>query len=68
MIAEGIIAMIWAAAAMALFDGQIVKLLRKEQLQRRLVKFLMLLGSGGHDCHLGVIVLPITSGGTAFVV
>ncbi|KON89876.1 carbon starvation protein CstA [Sporosarcina globispora] len=70
MIAEGIIAMIWAAAAMSLFDGY-----------NGLSDFLanggpgavvseastMMLGAiGGTLAILGVVVLPITSGDTAF--
>jgi len=70
MIAEGIIAMIWAAAAMSLFDGY-------GGLQELLaaggpgaivseVSTLMLGAFGGTLAVLGVIVLPITSGDTAF--
>jgi carbon starvation protein CstA len=70
MIAEGIIAMIWAAAAMSLFDGY-------TGLQDLLAKggpggivaeasTLMLGAIGGTLAVLGVIVLPITSGDTAF--
>lgn len=70
MIAEGIIAMIWAAAAMSLFDGY-------NGLQGMLaeggpglivseVSIMLLGGIGGTIAVLGVIVLPITSGDTAF--
>jgi len=70
MIAEGIIAMIWAAAAMSLFDGY-------NGLQEMLaaggpgaivseVSTLMLGAIGGTLAVLGVVVLPITSGDTAF--
>lgn len=70
MIAEGIIAMIWAAAAMSLFHGS-------EGLNEVLanggpaavvskVSTLMLGSIGGTLAVLGVIVLPITSGDTAF--
>ncbi len=70
MIAEGIIAMIWAAAAMSLFDGY-------DGLNDMLASggpativseaSILLLGSiGGTLAVLGVIVLPITSGDTAF--
>lgn len=70
MIAEGIIAMIWAAAAMSLFDGY-------EGLNQVLanggpgavvseVSTAMLGAIGGTLAVLGVIVLPITSGDTAF--
>ncbi|KGX90210.1 CstA-like carbon starvation protein [Pontibacillus halophilus JSM 076056 = DSM 19796] len=70
MIAEGIIAMIWAAAAMSLFNGS-------EGLNEVLatggpaavvseVSTSMLGAVGGTLAILGVIVLPITSGDTAF--
>ena len=70
MIAEGIIAMIWAAAAMSLFDGPV-----------GLNELLATGGTGlivseaatvtlgalvGTIAVLGVIILPITSGDTAF--
>ncbi|MEK4553973.1 carbon starvation CstA family protein [Jeotgalicoccus sp. FSL K6-3177] len=70
MIAEGIIAMIWAAAAMSLFDGPVT-----------LNELIATIGTGGivneistmmlgpiigTFAVLGVIVLPITSGDTAF--
>lgn len=70
MIAEGIIAMIWAAAAMSMFDGY-------NGLNELLVAggpgaivsevSTTLLGAiGGTLAVLGVVVLPITSGDTAF--
>lgn len=70
MIAEGIIAMIWAAAAMSLFDGY-------GGLNEMLAaggpagivsqaSTAMLGAVGGTLAVLGVIVLPITSGDTAF--
>ncbi|RSK25658.1 carbon starvation protein A [Bacillus sp. HMF5848] len=70
MIAEGMIAMIWAAAAMSLFNGP-------QSLSEVLanggaavvvseVSKMMLGGIGGTLAVLGVIVLPITSGDTAF--
>ncbi len=70
MIAEGVIAMIWAAAAMSLFDGY-------NGLNDMLANggpaaivseasTLMLGAIGGTLAVLGVIVLPITSGDTAF--
>ncbi|WP_243385314.1 carbon starvation protein A [Bacillus kexueae] len=70
MIAEGIIAMIWAAAAMSLFNGS-------EGLNEILanggpaavvseVATLMLGAIGGTLAVIGVIILPITSGDTAF--
>ncbi|WP_456277763.1 carbon starvation CstA family protein [Bacillus sp. AK128] len=69
MIAEGIIAMIWAAAAMSIFDGS-------AGLQEVLaggpgavvseVSIALLGAVGGTLAVLGVIILPITSGDTAF--
>ncbi|MDN6323079.1 MAG: carbon starvation CstA family protein [Halomonas sp.] len=70
MITEGIIAMIWAAAAMSLFYGD-------QSLSDVLaaggpaavvseVSTTMLGAVGGTLAVLGVIVLPITSGDTAF--
>lgn len=70
MITEGVIAMIWAAAAMSLFHGD-------SSLSRVLAQggpaavvqevSVSLLGAvGGTLAVLGVIVLPITSGDTAF--
>ncbi|MED5459007.1 MAG: carbon starvation CstA 5TM domain-containing protein, partial [Pseudomonadota bacterium] len=70
MIAEGVIAMIWAAAAMSLFQGE-------QSLSDVLaaggpaavvseVSTTMLGAVGGTLAVLGVIVLPITSGDTAF--
>lgn len=70
MIAEGMIAMIWAAAAMSLFDGPVT-----------LNELITTIGTGGIVSEistmmlgpiigtlaiLGVIILPITSGDTAF--
>lgn len=69
MIAEGIIAMIWAAAAMALFDGQTLSTIIAEGTASLAVSEIAytLLGTvGGTIAILGVIVLPITSGDTAF--
>ncbi|QFT89272.1 Inner membrane protein YjiY [Bacillus sp. THAF10] len=70
MIAEGIIAMIWAAAGMSLFNGS-------EGLNAILanggpgavvneVATTMLGAIGGTLAVIGVIILPITSGDTAF--
>ena len=70
MITEGIIALIWAAAAMSLFDGY-------NGLNDFLANggpgavvseaSIMMLGAiGGKLAVLGIIVLPITSGDTAF--
>ncbi|MFC0179218.1 carbon starvation CstA family protein [Thorsellia kenyensis] len=75
MIAEGIIAMIWAAAAMAMFYepnapfGQGLLNLINEgtpSLVVSKVAVTMLGGIGGTLAILGVIILPITSGDTAF--
>ncbi|TCJ03820.1 carbon starvation CstA family protein [Cytobacillus praedii] len=70
MIAEGIIAMIWAAAAMSLFDGYngLNDLLAAggPGLIVSEVSKMMLGGIGGTLAVLGVVVLPITSGDTAF--
>jgi len=71
MIMESVIAMIWAAAAMTVFNGT-------GGLQNalatgggtagvvRAVSMTMLGGVGGTLAVLGVVVLPITSGDTAF--
>ncbi|MEG6584812.1 carbon starvation CstA family protein [Dendrosporobacter sp. 1207_IL3150] len=71
MIAEAAIAMVWAAAAMSFFDGS-------AGLQKALatmggpagvvrnVSISMLGAVGGTLAILGVVVLPITSGDTAF--
>lgn len=75
MIAEGIIAMIWAAAAMAMFYepnaafGAGLQAVLKEggpALVVSKVSITMLGGIGGTLAILGVIILPITSGDTAF--
>src|SRR5699024_4501038 len=69
MIAEGVIAMIWSAAAMALCDGQALSQIIAQGTASAAVSeiSLKLLGSvGGTIAILGVIVLPITSGDTAF--
>ncbi|TDM23137.1 carbon starvation CstA family protein [Macrococcoides canis] len=70
MILEGIIAMIWAAAAMSLFDGYggLQEVLAEGEAALVVSKVsTMLLGSFvGTIAILGVIVLPITSGDTAF--
>ena len=71
MIAESMIAMVWAAAGMAVFHGT-------DGLQDALVQYggpagvvrqisITMLGAiGGTFAIIGVIVLPITSGDTAF--
>ena len=69
MIAEAVIAMIWAAAAMSMFDGQSLQGLIKEGTVSLVVNevSMTLLGAvGGTIAVLGVVVLPITSGDTAF--
>ncbi|WP_213423938.1 carbon starvation protein A [Bhargavaea massiliensis] len=70
MIAEGIIAMIWAAAAMSLFGGYggLNELLAAGGPAAVVsdVSVMMLGAFGGTLAVLGVIILPITSGDTAF--
>lgn len=69
MIAEAIIAMIWAAAAMSIFDGQTLNGLINSGTPSAVVNevSMTLLGAvGGTIAVLGAIVLPITSGDTAF--
>lgn len=69
MIAEGIIAMIWAAATMAIFDGMTLKEMIAEGTPSLVVNevSVYLLGAvGGTITVLGAVVLPITSGDTAF--
>jgi carbon starvation protein CstA len=70
MIAEGIIAMIWAAAAMSLFDGYngLADILANGGPSAIVseASTAMLGAIGGTLAVLGVIVLPITSGDTAF--
>ncbi|MCM3669097.1 carbon starvation protein A [Mesobacillus maritimus] len=70
MIAEGIIAMIWAAAAMSLFNGYTglneVLAAGGPGAVVSEVSTAMLGAIGGTLAILGVVVLPITSGDTAF--
>ncbi|TYS47812.1 carbon starvation protein A [Bacillus infantis] len=70
MIAEGVIAMIWAAAAMSLFNGSagLNELLAAGGPAAVVSEASKLtLGAvGGTLAVLGVIILPITSGDTAF--
>ncbi|UOQ91749.1 carbon starvation protein A [Halobacillus shinanisalinarum] len=70
MITEGIIAMIWAAAAMSLFNGPTglndVLANGGPAAVVSEVSVAMLGAVGGTLAILGVIVLPITSGDTAF--
>lgn len=69
MIAEGIIAMIWAAAGMSLFSGDKLNELLAAGGPAVVVSEVattMLGAVGGTIAILGVIILPITSGDTAF--
>ncbi|MFC0336972.1 Carbon starvation protein CstA [Kushneria avicenniae] len=70
MITEGVIAMIWAAAAMSLFHGDTsLSQVLAQGGPAAVVQSVSvnLLGAvGGTLAVLGVIVLPITSGDTAF--
>lgn len=69
MIAEGVIAMIWAAAAMALFDGKTLMELIQEGTPSVVVdkiSMTMLGSTFGTLAILGVIILPITSGDSSF--
>ncbi|MCL6570112.1 MAG: carbon starvation protein A [Bacillus sp. (in: Bacteria)] len=70
MIAEGIIAMIWAAAGMSLFNGstglnEILAAGGPGAVVSQ-VSTLTLGAIGGTFAVLGVVILPITSGDTAF--
>lgn len=69
MIAEAVIAMIWAAASMSLFHGEDLNALINSGTPSAVVNDVSttLLGAiGGTIAVLSVIVLPITSGDTAF--
>ena len=69
MITEAVIAMIWAAAAMSMLDGQTLSEFIKTGTPSSVVNevSMTLLGAvGGTIAVLGAIVLPITSGDTAF--
>ena len=70
MITEGVIAMIWAAAAMSLFhgDNSLSQVLAQggPAAVVQSVSVNLLGAVGGTLAVLGVIVLPITSGDTAF--
>ncbi|HLR02132.1 MAG TPA: carbon starvation CstA family protein [Virgibacillus sp.] len=69
MVAEGIIAMIWAAAAMSLLDGQTLNEMIEAGTPSAVVDdvAVTLLGAvGGTVAVIGAIILPITSGDTAF--
>jgi carbon starvation protein CstA len=70
MIAEGIIAMIWAAAGMSLFNGstglnEILAAGGPGAVVSQ-ISTLTLGAIGGTFAVLGVVILPITSGDTAF--
>lgn len=69
MIAEGVIAMIWAGASMSLFKGQNLYEMIAAGTPSAVVNqvMLMLLGSViGTIAIIGVIVLPVSSGLSAF--
>ena len=69
MIAEAVIAMIWAAASMSMFDGMTLNEFINSGTPSAVVNevSMTLLGAiGGTIAVLGAIVLPITSGDTAF--
>lgn len=69
MIAEGVIAMIWAAASMSLFNGQTLYEMINAGTASLVVNevSIMLLGSFfGTIAIIGVIVLPVSSGLSAF--
>ena len=70
MIAEAIIAMIWAAAAMSIFNGQDLNTLLNTVGTAGIVKEVSVTTLGavvGTIAVLGVVVLPITSGDTSSV-
>lgn len=69
MIAEAVIAMIWAAAAMSLFDGKSLSGIIADGGPAAVVSEVsvtMLGAIGGTLAVIGVIILPITSGDTSF--
>ncbi|OEH93495.1 carbon starvation CstA family protein [Bacillus solimangrovi] len=69
MITEGIIAMIWAAAAMSMFSGTDLNSLIAAGGPAAVVSEVattMLGAIGGTLAVIGVIILPITSGDTSF--
>jgi carbon starvation protein CstA len=69
MITEGIIALIWAYATLTLFDGQTLTALIKAGTPSLVVSEIAKMTLGGFLgtlVILGVIILPITSGDTAF--
>lgn len=69
MLAEGVIAMVWAAAAMSLFEGQTLSQLiaaGTPSLVVNEVSYMLLGNFFGTIAIIGVIVLPISSGLSAF--
>ncbi|GAB6156371.1 carbon starvation protein A [Desulfosporosinus burensis] len=70
MIGESVIALIWAAAGMAVFDGtgglQAALAAGGPAAVVRTVSITLLGSIGGTLAIMGVIILPITSGDTAF--
>ncbi|KAA9301969.1 MULTISPECIES: carbon starvation protein A [Aerococcus] len=69
MIAEGVIAMIWLAASMALFDGQTLSEMIASgtpSVVVNKVSYLLLGNIFGTLAIMGVIVLPLSSGLSAF--
>ncbi|MDM5316709.1 carbon starvation CstA family protein [Fictibacillus sp. b24] len=69
MIAEAVIAMIWAAAAMSLFNGKSLAAIIAQGGPAAVVSEVsvtMLGAVGGTLAVIGVIILPITSGDTSF--
>lgn len=65
MIAEGFIAMVWAAAAMAIFNKGLADASTSPTSVIGIISRDMLGSIGGFIAILGVIVLPITTGDTA---
>lgn len=67
MIAEGIIALIWAAATMAFFgSSQAIAEAGSAAVKVNTISVSLLGGFGGALALLGVVACPITSGDTAF--
>lgn len=69
MIVEGMIALVWAYATIVLLEGQTLLTLIKEGTPALVVSKIALMTMGsflGTFVILGVIILPITSGDTAF--
>ena len=69
MIGEAVIAMIWAGAAMGIFDGVSLQQIIQQQGAAEVVSIVSkkMLGAGlGSLAVIGIIALPITSGDTAF--